>query len=85
MLEWHWQLGIAAAPAAPFLFLMLGNAPSPRWLAIKGRLQEARDALERLGVSEPGVELNRILQSLQETLGAGNELTNLCFNGSMSS
>ena len=73
ILEWRWQLGVAAAPAAVFLVLMFGNAPSPRWLAMRGRLREAREALERLGASEPDVELNRIVQSLQETFDAGND------------
>ena len=73
MLEWRWQLGVAAAPAALFLFLMFGNATSPRWLAMQGRLQEAEQALKRLGVPEPHAELNRILQSLQETFGEGSD------------
>ena len=73
ILEWRWQLGVAAAPAALFLFLMFGNAPSPRWLAMQGRLKEAEEALERLGIPEPGAELNRIVQSLQETSSAGHD------------
>jgi len=70
MFEWRWQLSVAAPPAALFLVLMFGNAPSPRWLAMQGRLQEASEALERLGLPDSKAELSRILQSLQETLGA---------------
>src|SRR5688572_16167153 len=34
--EWRWQLGMAAAPAALFLVMLLGIPPSPRWLAVQG-------------------------------------------------
>lgn len=72
-LEWRWQLGVATIPALMFLVLMFGNPPSPRWLALQGRLQEAGDALKRLGVPETGAELDRIVKSLRESFGAGHE------------
>ncbi|CAN5272780.1 sugar porter family MFS transporter [soil metagenome] len=46
---WRWKLAVTAAPAA-LLWLMLARAPqSPRWLAARGREEEARAALARLG------------------------------------
>lgn len=44
-LEWRWKLGITGIPALLF-FLMLFVIPrSPRWLAMKGRVAEAREVL----------------------------------------
>lgn len=52
---WRWKLAVTAAPAA-LLWLMLGRAvQSPRWLASRGRKQEASAALARLG-GEPSAE-----------------------------
>src|SRR5271156_4658625 len=48
-LEWRWKLGISAVPALAF-FLMLFTIPrSPRWLAKKGRVDEARNVLQLIG------------------------------------
>jgi MFS transporter, SP family, arabinose:H+ symporter len=41
VLEWRWQLGMAAAPAGLLLLMLLGIPPSARWLATRGRLKEA--------------------------------------------
>jgi sugar porter (SP) family MFS transporter len=64
--EWRWQLGVAAIPALFFLLMLLGNPPSARWLALKNRLQEARDVLKKLGSPDPDRELDEIVASLQE-------------------
>ena len=46
---WRWMFWGAAFPAAAFL-LLIGFIPeSPRWLALKGRTQQARLVLERIG------------------------------------
>ncbi len=52
--EWRWMLGISALPAAIFLPLLYSIPRSPRWLVKQRRIDEARNALERLG--EPDVE-----------------------------
>jgi sugar porter (SP) family MFS transporter len=49
---WRWKLAVAAAPALLFLVLMLGIPQSPRWLALKGRVSEAADSLNRLGIAD---------------------------------
>jgi MFS transporter, SP family, arabinose:H+ symporter len=62
--EWRWQLGIAAAPALLFLLLLFGIPRSPRWLATKGRLDEAISVLRMTGSSNPQAELNEIVSSI---------------------
>jgi MFS transporter, SP family, arabinose:H+ symporter len=62
--EWRWQLGIAAAPALLFLLLLFGIPRSPRWLATKGRLQEATSVLQLTGSRDPQGELNEIVRSI---------------------
>jgi SP family arabinose:H+ symporter-like MFS transporter len=55
--EWRWKLGISAIPAALF-FLMLFQIPrSPRWLARKGRTEDARSVLELIGEENVDSEL----------------------------
>src|SRR5260221_2478125 len=62
--EWRWQLGVAAAPALLFLLLLFGIPRSPRWLATKGRLDEARRVLEMTGSRYPDTDLREMVQSI---------------------
>jgi sugar porter (SP) family MFS transporter len=73
--EWRWKLGISAAPAAVF-FLMLFYIPrSPRWLAKKGRTDEARMVLNEIGEDNPEEELRQIVESIDaEHAGAKQSL-----------
>ena len=43
--SWRWMLASSALPAALVLLMRLGTPESPRWLASKGRVDEARAAL----------------------------------------
>ncbi|HEY3743743.1 MAG TPA: sugar porter family MFS transporter [Bryobacteraceae bacterium] len=64
--EWRWKLGVSAAPAA-FFFLMLFLIPrSPRWLATVGRIDEARDVLQKTGSASYQEELASIQKSLSD-------------------
>ncbi len=54
--EWRWMLGVLAAPSALFFLLMLPTLESPRWLVGRGRDDEARAVLMRLGVDGGSVE-----------------------------
>ena len=69
-LEWRWQLGVAAVPAAIFLVTLFGNPPSARWLAVQGRRLEALETLKKLGSFAPEAELAAILASVDESRGA---------------
>jgi len=64
--EWRWMFGVEAIPAAAFTLLLFFTPYSPRWLAMQGRVEEARGVLSRLGNDEQGVqrELQAILKSL---------------------
>ncbi len=46
---WRWMFGVTALPSVCFLIASLLVPESPRWLAAKGRIQEAIQVLERLG------------------------------------
>jgi len=50
--SWRLKLGIAAVPAILFAFLMYTIPQSPRWLALRGRVDEARASLRRVGISD---------------------------------
>ena len=72
--EWRWKLGVSAIPAALF-FLMLYTIPrSPRWLAKKGRLAEARKVLAAIGSEQPDRELAQIVASLHQEEGNRDSL-----------
>jgi sugar porter (SP) family MFS transporter len=48
---WRIKLGVAAAPALFFLAMMYTIPQSPRWLAQRGRHDEAKASLARVGVA----------------------------------
>jgi sugar porter (SP) family MFS transporter len=62
--EWRWKFGVAAVPAAVFLFLLFSIPRSPRWLAAQGRVQEAREVLQMMGSDNPDAELREITESI---------------------
>src|SRR5215813_7407980 len=74
--EWRCKLGIAAVPAAFFLVMLLGIPRSPRWLAKKGRLGEAREVLRITGQEDYEQELENIVASIDAEHHAGESLFN---------
>jgi sugar porter (SP) family MFS transporter len=58
---WRIKLGIAALPALLFALLIFNIPQSPRWLATRGRKDEARDSLARVGVPPADVD-NRLAE-----------------------
>jgi MFS transporter, SP family, arabinose:H+ symporter len=71
--EWRWQLGIAAFPSAIFLLLLFMIPRSPRWLAEKGCIEEAREVLKRTGEPEYEKGLQEIVQSIGGQHGPQSE------------
>jgi sugar porter (SP) family MFS transporter len=55
--DWHVKFGISALPALLLLALMFTIPNSPRWLAAKGRRDEAGVVLRQLGVADADSEL----------------------------
>jgi sugar porter (SP) family MFS transporter len=74
--EWRWKLGIAAVPAAIFLLMLFGIPRSPRWLAKKGRVEEAREALRITGEENYEQELQDIVASIDAEHHVGDTLFN---------
>ncbi|HEV2424036.1 MAG TPA: sugar porter family MFS transporter [Terriglobia bacterium] len=70
--EWRWKFGVAALPAAIFLVMLFTIPRSPRWLAKKGRLDEARSVLRLTGDPDYERDLQDILQSLREGENGGS-------------
>jgi len=64
--EWRWKLGIPAVPAALFLLLLFAIPQSPRWLAARGRRDEAERVLRDIGEPDPRAALKIIADSLGE-------------------
>ncbi len=65
---WRWMLGSEALPAALFLVLLLRAPDTPRWLVMRGRVEEARQVLRRLdGGQDTEATLAEIRQSLAAT------------------
>lgn len=62
--EWRWMFGVEAFPAAVFFLLLFGTPFSPRWLMGKGRAEEARGVMERLGAENIDQEMQDIQESI---------------------
>jgi MFS transporter, SP family, arabinose:H+ symporter len=62
--EWRWKLGISAVPAAVFFVLLFYIPRSPRWLAKKGRIEEARNVLDLISEENAQEELRQIVESI---------------------
>ena len=63
-LQWRWQLGVAAAPAALFLIMLYGIPRSSRWLVTQNRIDEARSVLQMMGTPDSEAELREIIDSI---------------------
>lgn len=65
--EWRWMLGVEALPAILYFLALFLVPRSPRWLAMKGRFEEAMNVMRRaLGDQETQKELEAIRSSLNE-------------------
>lgn len=69
-LEWRWMFGVEAIPAALFGLLLLVTPESPRWLVRASRIDQAREALNKLGTDTGDVntEIEEIKKSLESQI-----------------
>lgn len=65
---WRWMFGVEAIPAFIFMLLLSINPESPRWLVMKGRLEEGLALLKRLIPDEKSAEAEFV--AIQESLKA---------------
>ena len=70
-MAWRWMFWAAAFPAAAFLLMVFFIPESPRWLALNGRPDKARDVLSRIGGTEYAArESASITASASESKGS---------------
>jgi MFS transporter, SP family, galactose:H+ symporter len=71
--DWRWMLALAAVPAALVAMLLLRMPDTARWYVLKGRVTEARRALQRVEPDSPDSdvesELTEISAALAEEIG----------------
>ena len=73
--SWRWMFASQVAVVAFFIGFLFLLPRSPRWLAQKGRIEEARQVLAGLhGSDAANAELKEIQQSLAEVSGGFREL-----------
>jgi sugar porter (SP) family MFS transporter len=70
LVEWRYDLAVAAVPAILFLILLLSVPHSSRWLVSQNRIDEALLTLTRMGSPDSRAELDAIVASLAEEGGA---------------
>ena len=67
--DWRWMLGAGAVPGLVLFLGMLVLPESPRWLAGKGRVDEARVALRRMRPGDVEAELSELQQDTLKNKG----------------
>lgn len=66
--DWRWMLGVIAFPAIGLLLGVLVLPRSPRWLMMRGRVDEARAVLQKLRSNDAAVEteISEITEQLKQ-------------------
>jgi len=67
---WRWMLGVEVIPALLFCITLFFIPRSPRWLVMKGKLQEARNNISKVyGSEQSELIIQDIQQNLEESVG----------------
>ena len=72
--DWRWMLGVMAVPSLIYSVLVFGIPESPRWLITKGRDDEAKKVLLKLGIENPDAEINLIRSGIEHEDTKGHEV-----------
>jgi len=65
--NWRWMFGVGMVPAVLLLVGMFFMPTSPRWLVLKGRIEEAKKVLRTLlGKEDVNAEIKEMQKSLQQ-------------------
>jgi SP family arabinose:H+ symporter-like MFS transporter len=71
--EWRWEFGVAALPALLFMLMLFAVPDSPRWLVMRGRIQEALGTLIAIGTPNPESDLDAIIGAVHQTTASNDE------------
>jgi SP family arabinose:H+ symporter-like MFS transporter len=64
---WRWMMGLGAAPALFYFFVLLAVPESPRWLAMRGRRDAAFAVLARVsGPESAKLELDTVVANIEQ-------------------
>lgn len=63
--SWRWMIGVEVIPASLFFILLFIAVPSPRWLVLKNKPDEATKIFGTLGFENPKAEVSQIQDSLK--------------------
>ncbi|HJZ42073.1 MAG TPA: sugar porter family MFS transporter [Bacteroidales bacterium] len=72
--SWRWMLGVESVPAIAFFLLVIFIPDSPRWLVIKGKTEEAKAILRKIGSCNPLQEVQEIEASITTKVGIKREV-----------
>ncbi len=61
---WRWMLGVESIPAALFFVLLFFIPPTPRWLVMQNKTEEAREIMQKLGATNISGQLQSIEKSI---------------------
>ena len=82
--NWRWMLGIETLPAILYFFALLLVPESPRWLALRGREDEALEVLEQVsGPEQAALELKAVHDSIEAEAELGGVSLKALFHPSM--
>ncbi|MGI9237409.1 MAG: sugar porter family MFS transporter [Woeseiaceae bacterium] len=82
--NWRWMLGIETLPAILYFVALFVVPESPRWLAMQGREDEAREVLERVsGPEQAAVDLQAVHDSIEAEAELGGVSLKALFHPSM--
>jgi SP family arabinose:H+ symporter-like MFS transporter len=68
--NWRWMLGLEAVPAIIYFFALFIVPRSPRWLAMKGKFDEALAIMKRASDEK---EAEKIINTIKESLESNTE------------